>query len=175
MYERQRHWKSGCLTGQQFNTSADIKPNQRYNKFQEGDIIAQCQKAEYVVNHQVEIPKPCSKISPEAEIFIQRWTSNLEEQQKRYAKKFLLENRSIFAGATSSGGAVICRTIVESNGNFSKEDIRSAQMADKDLNAILKAMEKEERPTWEEISRESPITKMYWQSLIVEALRLWRM
>uniref|UniRef100_A0A1B0ACC6 Uncharacterized protein n=1 Tax=Glossina pallidipes TaxID=7398 RepID=A0A1B0ACC6_GLOPL len=33
MYERQHHhWKSGCLTGQQFITSADIKPNQRYNK-----------------------------------------------------------------------------------------------------------------------------------------------
>uniref|UniRef100_A0A1A9ZWM9 Uncharacterized protein n=1 Tax=Glossina pallidipes TaxID=7398 RepID=A0A1A9ZWM9_GLOPL len=66
--------------------------------------LTQRQKVEYVVNHQVEIPKTCSKLSPEAEIFIQRWTSNLEEQQKRYAKRFLLENWSVFARVTSSGG-----------------------------------------------------------------------
>uniref|UniRef100_A0A1A9UZ73 Fork-head domain-containing protein n=1 Tax=Glossina austeni TaxID=7395 RepID=A0A1A9UZ73_GLOAU len=56
------------------------------------------------------------------------------------------------------------------------DDMRSTQMAEEDLSAILKAMEKEERPTWEEISRESPITKAYWaqcQSLIVEDGCLW--
>uniref|UniRef100_A0A1A9VLN6 Integrase_H2C2 domain-containing protein n=1 Tax=Glossina austeni TaxID=7395 RepID=A0A1A9VLN6_GLOAU len=50
-------------------------------------------------------------------------------------------------------------------------------MADEDLNAILKAIKKEERPTWEEISRESPITEAYWalwQSLIVEDGCSWR-
>uniref|UniRef100_A0A1A9UGG1 CCHC-type domain-containing protein n=1 Tax=Glossina austeni TaxID=7395 RepID=A0A1A9UGG1_GLOAU len=47
-----------------------LNPTSDTTKFQKGDIIPQCQKAEYVVNHQVEIPKTCSKISPEAEIFI---------------------------------------------------------------------------------------------------------
>ncbi|XP_037897546.1 uncharacterized protein LOC119642465 [Glossina fuscipes] len=51
----------------------------------------------------------------------------------------------------NKGGVAICWTIVETNGSFSKEDIGSAQMADEDLNAILKALEKEKRPTWEEI------------------------
>uniref|UniRef100_A0A1A9VX50 Uncharacterized protein n=1 Tax=Glossina austeni TaxID=7395 RepID=A0A1A9VX50_GLOAU len=105
MYERQHHrWKSGCLTGHQFNTSAGIKPNQRYNK--------SSKKGQY---------------------------SAMPESRVR--------------------------------------DMRSAQMVDEDLNAILKAMEKDERPTWEEISRESPITKAYWaqwQTLIVEDGCLWR-
>uniref|UniRef100_A0A1A9ZYB0 CCHC-type domain-containing protein n=1 Tax=Glossina pallidipes TaxID=7398 RepID=A0A1A9ZYB0_GLOPL len=79
-----------------------LNPTSDTTKVQKGDIIAQCKKAEYVVNHQVEIPKTCSKISPEAEIFIQRWTRNLDEQQKINAKKFLLENWTIVAGVTSS-------------------------------------------------------------------------
>uniref|UniRef100_A0A1A9V0Z5 Retrotrans_gag domain-containing protein n=1 Tax=Glossina austeni TaxID=7395 RepID=A0A1A9V0Z5_GLOAU len=81
-----------------------LNPTSDPTKFQKGDIIAQCQKAENVVNHQVEILKTCSKISPETEIFIQKWTSNLDEQQKRYSKKLLLENWSISAGVASSGG-----------------------------------------------------------------------
>uniref|UniRef100_A0A1A9US62 Uncharacterized protein n=1 Tax=Glossina austeni TaxID=7395 RepID=A0A1A9US62_GLOAU len=81
------------------------------------------------------------------------------------------------SASENKGGVVMCRAIVESNGNFSKEDVRSAQMADEDLNTILKAIEKKKRPTWEEISRESPLTKAYlaqWESLIVEDGCLWR-
>uniref|UniRef100_A0A1A9UIB4 CCHC-type domain-containing protein n=1 Tax=Glossina austeni TaxID=7395 RepID=A0A1A9UIB4_GLOAU len=92
-------------------------------------------------------------------------TRNISEGASRISNKHYVRNENI-----------ICQTIVESNKNFSKEDMRSAQMADEDLNAILKAMEKEERPTWEEISGESSITKAYWvqwQSLIVEDGCLW--
>uniref|UniRef100_A0A1A9V2N4 Integrase_H2C2 domain-containing protein n=1 Tax=Glossina austeni TaxID=7395 RepID=A0A1A9V2N4_GLOAU len=126
-----------------------LKPTNDTTKFQKGDIIAQCQKSDYVVNHQVKIPKTCSNISPEAEIFI-------------------------------PAAEEICqKTIMEPNGNFSKEDMCSAQTADEDLNATLKAIEKEERFTWAEISRESPITKAYWaqwQSRIVDdgcLRRIW--
>uniref|UniRef100_A0A1A9VE53 CCHC-type domain-containing protein n=1 Tax=Glossina austeni TaxID=7395 RepID=A0A1A9VE53_GLOAU len=86
-----------------------LNPTSDTTKVQKRNIIAQCQKAECVVNHQIKIPKTYSKISPEAEIFIQRWTSNQNEQRKRYAKNFLLENWSIFAGVTSSGD----RTYIE--------------------------------------------------------------
>uniref|UniRef100_A0A1A9V2V7 CCHC-type domain-containing protein n=1 Tax=Glossina austeni TaxID=7395 RepID=A0A1A9V2V7_GLOAU len=97
-------------------------------------------------------------------------TRNISEGASEISNKQCVKNEN-------KGDVVICRTIVESNGNFSKEDMRSVQMADEDLNAILKAIEKEGRPTWEEISRESPITKAYWaqwQSLIVEDGCLWR-
>ncbi|XP_037881609.1 uncharacterized protein LOC119632662 [Glossina fuscipes] len=73
-----------------------VEPNKEW------DIRTQCHKAEYVINHKAEVPKTCSNISQEAEILVTRWSSNLDEQQKKYAKKFLLENWSIVSGVTNS-------------------------------------------------------------------------
>uniref|UniRef100_A0A1A9UFE8 Uncharacterized protein n=1 Tax=Glossina austeni TaxID=7395 RepID=A0A1A9UFE8_GLOAU len=87
-----------------------LNPTSVTTKVHKGDIIAQCQKAEYMINHQRAV--------------------------------------------------AICQTIVEPNGNFYKENMHSAQITGEDLNAILEAIEKEERPILEEIARERPITKM---------------
>ncbi|XP_037896545.1 uncharacterized protein LOC119641780 [Glossina fuscipes] len=81
-----------------------LNPTNVTTKIHKGDIIAQCQKAEYVVDHQAETPKTRPTVSPEAEILIIGWTSNLDEQQKKYAKKFLVENWSIFADGTNLNG-----------------------------------------------------------------------
>ncbi|KAL9881805.1 uncharacterized protein ACN427_009937 isoform 1-T5 [Glossina fuscipes fuscipes] len=81
-----------------------LNPTSVTAKIHKGDIIAQCQKAEYVVNHQTEILKICPMVSIEAEILIKRSTSNLDEQQKKYAKKFLPGNWSIFASGTDLNG-----------------------------------------------------------------------
>uniref|UniRef100_A0A1B0AIN5 Uncharacterized protein n=1 Tax=Glossina pallidipes TaxID=7398 RepID=A0A1B0AIN5_GLOPL len=65
-----------------------FNPTKVTREVQKKDIIAQCQKAEYVVNNQAETPKPYSKISAEAEILIKRWTTNVNEQQKNMPKSF---------------------------------------------------------------------------------------
>ncbi|XP_037897301.1 uncharacterized protein LOC119642276 [Glossina fuscipes] len=83
-------------------------------------------------------------------------------------KTAILENK---------GGVVICRTIVEPNGVFSKEDMTSAQKADKDLNAILKALEKQERPTWEGFQEKVRLRRrigLSGKAIIVEDGCLWR-
>uniref|UniRef100_A0A1A9VFK1 Reverse transcriptase/retrotransposon-derived protein RNase H-like domain-containing protein n=1 Tax=Glossina austeni TaxID=7395 RepID=A0A1A9VFK1_GLOAU len=160
-------------------------PTSATTKVCEGDIIAQCQTAEYMINHQAEVPKTCAKISQEAEILVKRWTSKLDEQRKKYPKKFLLENLSIFDAVTNSAYPVPGEKFIldidasaEGLGSVLSQQIaKPIYPPDENVNAILTAIEKEERPTCEEIARESPITKAYWdqwQSRIVEDGCLWR-